>query len=319
MRTADTSKLLREAGLAKLPFIAQLDQSLIDKMHNETVEAKSAGRKPFYFVDLAGKEVIPVWLTPEAVGGKFREEEALSLTGGEQINSLTQLGQALRGATDSQRFFRSFIQWSASFWRWAPVAVAVGHMSWVAAILHHDNIAKLCEAERCEGRGPYLAFLYDELARRQIAARALKNDPDLEIQEVVTTLDKSLLEVARSRLDSALRSAGLMGSRSSSSGLAGNAASAMVDQANAAADGLRKQQHSAMTAAAALAHQGGGSKGKGKGKTAHTHDDSDHGTSSGYSSKRSVKRKTFWTGVKTKSKANKQSGYHGRGYRGDSW
>ena len=66
------------------------------------------------------------------------------------------------------------------------MAVAVGHWTWPAALLHHDNIAKLSEQERAEGKGPFLARLYDEMSRRQVAARALKSDPDLEILEAFT-------------------------------------------------------------------------------------------------------------------------------------
>ena len=298
-KTADTSKLLREAGLNKLPFVAQLDQALIDKMNQESVEAKAAGRKAFLFVDLTSKEVLPVWLTPESVGGKFNDEEALSLAGGEHISSLTQLGQALRSATEGQRFFRSFPQWSAAYWRWVPVAVALDQASWVAAILHHDLVAKICETERNEGRGPYLGFIYSEMIRKQISARALKNDPDLEVQEAMATMDKSILEVARTRLEAALRSAGLIGGKTSLAGLAGNAASSMVDQASAAAEALRKQQHQGLTAAAAMANQG---KGQGKSSGRGSRSSGSGREQSPPVSKRKVKAQNFWKDVKTKNK-----------------
>ena len=51
--------------MEKLLFVAQLEQSLVDKMHSETIEAMTSNRKPFLFVELSSKEVIPVWLTPE--------------------------------------------------------------------------------------------------------------------------------------------------------------------------------------------------------------------------------------------------------------
>ena len=47
VRSADTGKYLKEAAMEKLPFVAQLEQSLVDKMHSETIEARTANRKPF--------------------------------------------------------------------------------------------------------------------------------------------------------------------------------------------------------------------------------------------------------------------------------
>ena len=120
VRSADTAKYLKEAAMEKLPFVAQLEQSLVDKMHAEKIEARTSNRKPFLYVELTSKEVIPVWLTPESIGGKFHGED-LCLQGAERISNLAQLGQALKGATDSQRCFRSFPQWSAAYWRWAPI------------------------------------------------------------------------------------------------------------------------------------------------------------------------------------------------------
>jgi hypothetical protein len=305
-KAADTAKLLKEAGLTKLPFVAQLDQTLIDKMNQESVDARVAGRKAFSFVDFTSKEVLPVWVTPEAVGGKFNDEEALSLTGGEQINSLTQLGQALRSATEGQRFFRSFPQWSAAYWRWVPVAVSLEQISWVAAILHHDLVAKICETERQEGRGPYLAFIYSEILRKQINARALKSDPELDVQDALSTMDKSILEIARTRLEAALRAAGLIGGKTSSAGLAGNAASSMVEQASAAAGALRRQQQQGLSAAAAMANQGGSSGGKGKGAGKGSKSSGPDRQHSPPSSKRKTKKQQYWKNVKESGKSRRR-------------
>ena len=167
----------------------------------------------------------------------------------------------------------------------------------MAAILHHDLVAKTCETERHEGRGPYLGFIYSEMLRKQISARALKNDPDLEVQEAMATMDTSILEVARTRLEAALRAAGLIGGRASSAGLAGNAASSMVDQASAAAEALRKQQHQGLTAAAAMANQGG-TTGKGKGAGRSSRPSGSERQQSPPVSKRKAKSQQFWQKIK---------------------
>ena len=90
------------------------------------------------------------------------------------------------------------------------MAVALEHVSWVPAILHHDVVCQIAEEERSAGKPVYLAFLYDEIVRRQIASRAPKSDPDLDIMEALGRRDKQVLEVARTRLESALRAAGIM-------------------------------------------------------------------------------------------------------------
>ncbi len=56
-KVCDTQDAYRTAGLEKLPFVHQL----------ETLEAALHSRKPFTFVDLTAKEVLPLWVFPEAV------------------------------------------------------------------------------------------------------------------------------------------------------------------------------------------------------------------------------------------------------------
>jgi hypothetical protein len=172
-RTCDVPAVLASANLSKLPFVHQLDQSIVDKMNGETQEAKILSRHPFTYVDLTAKEVVPVWLHPEAVGGRITEDDA-ELDGMMQVNSLAKLGAALRSATEGTRFFRTLAQWSASYWRWVPMAVALGHLSWVQALAHNDTICAIVEEEKEEGKGPYLAFLYDDMLRRQLEKRFQK-------------------------------------------------------------------------------------------------------------------------------------------------
>ena len=36
--------------MEKLPFVTQLEQDLVDKMHTETIEARTSNRKLFLYV-----------------------------------------------------------------------------------------------------------------------------------------------------------------------------------------------------------------------------------------------------------------------------
>ena len=114
-KQAYTTKLLAEDRLSRLPFPAQLEQGLIDKLNQETVEAKIQQWQPLLYVDLTSKDALSIWLHPYTVGGRFGKEEASLLHGDEPEDSLARLGAVLRNATESQKFFRSSTQRSAAW------------------------------------------------------------------------------------------------------------------------------------------------------------------------------------------------------------
>ena len=223
------------------------------------MEATIHQRQPFLYVDLTSKDVLPIWLHPKAVGGRFRQDEANLLNGDEPVDSLARLGAALRNATESQRFFRSFSQWSAAWWKYVPIAVSVSQLSWVSAIAHADVVAQIVETERAEGRSGYLAFFYDELLRRQLAARAAKSDPNLDILDSLSKLDRPLLEVARTRLDAALQAAGV---HQKGGAAAMAASSSLLALAHDAARTMTTQQSDQLQAAASMQRQQQGKGGK---------------------------------------------------------
>ena len=252
-KAVDVNALLKGVQLEKLPFSLQLDQGMVDRMASETETAKRLGRKPFTFVELTGKETLPLWLAPETAGGKVEDEFAALDTGG-SIDSLAKLGQALKGATDAKRFFPSIHQWAAAFLRYAPFAVATEQLDWPMVLTHLNSIFRLVEEERCEGRGPQLAILYDELLRRQLERRAQKGDPTLDMHAMMADPDKSILAAAKQRLESVLKAAHRGRSAPSGSGAAGRAlAYSHKEQALAAAKALGEQQAERMVAAGAAA------------------------------------------------------------------
>jgi hypothetical protein len=233
------------------------------------------------------------------VGGRITEDDA-ELDGMMQVNSLAKLGAALRSATEGTRFFRTLAQWSASYWRWVPMAVALGHLSWVQALAHNDTICAIVEEEKEEGKGPYLAFLYDDMLRRQLEKRFQKKDPDLDADSVFGTVDKQLKNLASQRLESALRHAGLSGySRQMSEVDRGLAVSSLTQQAKAAS-ALHDQQAQTLRAGGAMAknvpwiQKGTGPKG---------------GSSSASS----------WTGGKGKSKDQNESQSKRKQKKSDWW
>jgi len=111
LKTADTSSILSTAGMSDLPFAMRIEQGLVDKMSAETEQARRQGRTRFLYVELASREVLPLWITPESVGGR-PEEDAEQLED-QSVTSLARLGQALHKATEGKRCFTSVTQWSS--------------------------------------------------------------------------------------------------------------------------------------------------------------------------------------------------------------
>ena len=208
-KTCDTQALLTAANMGDLPFVNQCDQAIWDRLHAETQEAKTLGRTAYLYIDLTSAGVLPIWLYPEAIGGKSNDTGEHEVDAGAEVQTLAKLGQALRGATAGRLFFRSVQQWCGAYWRYALVAIAAEQITVVQSIIHCDMIMQLAEQEKSEKRLPYLAFLYDELLRKQIEKRVQKRDPNINLTDIFATLDKQLLSVARQRLHAALKLAGI--------------------------------------------------------------------------------------------------------------
>jgi len=208
-KSCDTQALLTAASMVDLPFVHQCDQAVWDRLHSDTQEAKAQNRSAYVYMDLTSAGVLPIWLYPEAVGGKSNDTGEHDVDAGAEVQTLAKLGQALRGATAGRLFFRSVQQWSGAYWRYALAAIAAEQITMVQAVIHCDMIMQLAELEKMEKRPPYLAFLYDELLRKQIEKRVQKRDPNINLTDIFSTLDKQLVAVAKQRLSSALKLAGI--------------------------------------------------------------------------------------------------------------
>ena len=87
-KVAEVSTLLDQASMKGLCFGLQAEQSLWNAMQSHSDECRSSGKTVFLFVDLTAKECLPMWLTPDQIGGKFclREEKEWALHGGQAIS-----------------------------------------------------------------------------------------------------------------------------------------------------------------------------------------------------------------------------------------
>ena len=92
------------------------------------------------------------------------------------------------------------------------MAISVSQLSWASAMTHADVVVQIVQTEQAEGRSGDLAFLYDELLRRHLAARAARADSNLDILWPGNSLNKihrPLLEEARTHLGAALPANGV--------------------------------------------------------------------------------------------------------------
>ena len=116
------------------------------------------------------------------------------------------------------------------------------HLSWPQVLAHFNTVHRLVEEERSEQRGPQVAILYEELARRHLEKRAHKSDPTLDVLVFFAEPGKSLLAAARQRV-SALRNRQTPGKTSSATGSVSKAlANSHRDEALQAARALQTQQ-----------------------------------------------------------------------------
>jgi hypothetical protein len=100
-------------------------------IQNLNDEAKLQRRRPFFYIELTSKDVLPHWVPIESAGGKFslKGEDDVQLTGNQEVATLNPLTEALRSAIYNTRFFRSVPQWMSASLRYASVAVCFGHPS----------------------------------------------------------------------------------------------------------------------------------------------------------------------------------------------
>ena len=70
-------------------------------------------------------------------------------------------------------------------------------------------MAKLVEKQKSVKHSQFLIILYDDLFRRQLAKRANRSEPDLDVQKSFRVVDATILVAATLRLEAVLEAAGL--------------------------------------------------------------------------------------------------------------
>ena len=206
----DVSQLLAASKLDKVPQVGLVSASVFQLLHTTKAQADKNKKVPFVFVDITARDVIPEWITPEAIGGKLQLPGADVSNGAMCSSTLFQMANALKSATSTPRYFRSMQQWTACWIRYTISAVTCDHISMAAALGHMQTVQRVSEEARVtNAHHVALAVTYDELVRKGWEARAQRHDSSLNIDAEAWKLNLETLETARSRLEQVVTQAGL--------------------------------------------------------------------------------------------------------------
>ena len=111
----------------EMPFHLIPSAVVFRAMLAEVSKAAEESRVPYLYCDLTCREMLPLWLPEEAVGGKLvlpgaLESQPVSDAGG--AHAMEHLfTKALRAMTQHPRFFRSMSQWASCIQRHNIAAV----------------------------------------------------------------------------------------------------------------------------------------------------------------------------------------------------
>jgi hypothetical protein len=266
-KTLDISQRIENSALKGLPFHMQAEAKVWQQLEADSVAAAACvpPRVAFTYVDLTSKELLPLWLSPDAIGGKISMsgESEWCIDANASLKTLGQLGAALSSATQTPRFFRSLSQWSATFLRYSAVAIAFGQLTLPAVLTYLNLVYQIVEEEKSSGNSAFLAILYDDMLRRDIAKRVERRDPTLVLIDEVQKVNMQIMQAARTRLGTVLENAGITKSKiepgtslftqsASASSVGQLAAESALAKQSAAANALRVK---AEQAARSLASQ----------------------------------------------------------------
>ena len=182
----DVPTALKAAQLDGLAFHLQPEHCVWRLLESENKAATKDVRTAFSYVDLTSKPFLPLWLPQDTIGGKhMMGSDWAFLDPTTTTGTLQQLGAALKAVSSSPRFFRSFPQWLAAFFKYAVVAVGTKQLTWPQVLSYVNVVCELQEKQRAESGNPFLAMLYDDVLRKQISHMGRTEGPDARYQQML--------------------------------------------------------------------------------------------------------------------------------------
>lgn len=189
--------------LKELTVENQTEMSLFQLLESAHVAAAGEGRagKVFTRVDLTSTAVRPDWMPPETVGGKVTlPGEEWNFDDNASAGTLRQLGQALRGSSETRKVFMNLEDWSICYWRHIPVALVTRNMTVASAIQHYLTVMFVARQGEMEGHSPLLGVMYSDLMMARWAQQSERRDPTLDVSEECAKVNKRVLMAAKQRM-----------------------------------------------------------------------------------------------------------------------
>ena len=143
----DLNDMLEKAAVKDLPYHLRPQPALFQLLAaaNKSAQEAVPVRKANTYVDLTHKDVLPMWMGSEAVGGHTPRPGEFDFDPNADTASLGALGRAFKGALEKPRYFRNMVQWSGVWHRNATAAVTMGQMTWPMVLLHANQMCLLAE------------------------------------------------------------------------------------------------------------------------------------------------------------------------------
>ena len=112
LETVDVESKMKTVALHSLPVYLRVQLALYQLMEadNNAVKECSPQRTAFTFVDLTHKDLLPLWMSSEAVGGRTPRLGEPEWDLNADTTSLGAPGRAFKGALEKPRYFRSMVQ-----------------------------------------------------------------------------------------------------------------------------------------------------------------------------------------------------------------
>ena len=234
-QSVDTLAKLEKALIDSLDLLSYQDAQIWQVLGAERVSASKAGRSAYTYVDSTSKEVLPLWLPQDRVGGEL--VVALEESGGSQTSQMIhQLINTLEQATQQPLFVGMMAPWVGAGTRNSAMAMASDQRSHSEAMSHPANMCQFAEEFKAEARPIGLRSRNDELIGRDLAKKAEKGRAGLKVKTYLAGGGKRVMAAAKQRILGVL-SAARVGSKASlaSTNSTSDFARALVKQEAAAA------------------------------------------------------------------------------------
>ena len=197
----DLAKALSvKVDFSTLPHQCQADIAVFQSIKAEAELALKENRKCFCYCELASEQIAPIWMQMAMIGSKSSTLPGADDAQGCDNAFMRMIATTMQQMTKKGRYFVNLTQWSAAFWRYAPVACVYGHFKMGDAIAYHNLICAMAERARVKGELELKAVVYDEVFRKFLGQQCQKGNPEIDVAKEMREINETLEDAVHIRL-----------------------------------------------------------------------------------------------------------------------